>query len=253
MSNVAHPKLQRPPIVEAVVDIDCDLPPGFDLLTLEKKTRAKFADQYPIFRAQFFQELEIESVAEAEPKVAGRSAIQAFQCLHADEKQIVQIRPQGFSFNRLLPYSSLDDYLDEIARTWELYVDLASPVSIQAIRLRYINRIVLPMTAKGIDLDEYLKIGPRLPDEDGLFLSGFLIHQAAREKATGHEVNLVLTAQLPAADKLPIIVDVTVAAVQPMQDSLDWAQIAPVIASLRILKNHIFFNTLTDKCTQLFQ
>lgn len=253
MSNVAHPKLRNPPIVEAVVDVDCDLPPGFDLLALEARSRTQFADQYPKFRTQFLQELQIEATADTQPKISSRSAVQTFQCLHEDEKQLVQVRPQGFSFNRLAPYSSLDDYLPEIERTWRLYVDLVSPVQIRVIRLRYINRILVPITAKGVDLDEFLKIGPRLPDEDGLALSGFLSQQAAIEKATGHQVNLVMTAQAPVSEKLPIIVDITAAASQPVADSLDWAQIVPVIGSLRTLKNRIFFNTLTAQCIQLSQ
>ena len=70
-----------------------------------------------------------------------RRGIQALQFLHADEKQLVQVRAQGFSFNRLAPYTSLDDYLPEIERTWHLFVGLASPVQIRVVQLRYINRI----------------------------------------------------------------------------------------------------------------
>ncbi len=100
----------------------------------------------------------------------------------------MQVRAQGFSFNRLAPYSSLDDYLPEIERTWRLYVDLVSPTQIRFIRLRYINRILLPMAEKKVDLDEFLTIGPRQPDEHA-----FLSQQASVEKDTGHQVNLVLT------------------------------------------------------------
>jgi hypothetical protein len=35
------------------------------------------------------------------------------------------------------------------------------------------------MTANSVDLDKFLKIGPRLPDEESLTLSGFLTQQAA--------------------------------------------------------------------------
>jgi uncharacterized protein (TIGR04255 family) len=252
MANASHPQLQNPPIVEAVFDVDCDLPLGFDLMALEARTRAQFADQYPKFRTQFLQELQIEATEDTQPKISGRSAVQAFQCLHEDEKQLVQVRPQGFSFNRLAPYSSLDDYLSEIERTWRLYVDLVSPVQIRVIRLRYINRILMPLTAKGVDLDEFLKIGPRLPDEDSLALSGFLSQQAAVEKRTGHQVSLVLTAQPAVSEKLPVILDITVSS-QSTPDPADWPKIMPVIRSLRTLKNRIFFNTLTEKCIQLFQ
>jgi uncharacterized protein (TIGR04255 family) len=252
MLNASHHQLRNPPIVEAVFDVDCDLPPGFDLTALEARSRAQFADQYPKFRTQFLQELQIEAIGDAQPKISGRSAVQAFQCLHADEKQLVQVRPQGFSFNRLAPYSNLDDYLSEIARTWRLYVELVSPVQIRVIRLRYINRILVPLTANAVDLDEFLKNAPRLPDEDSLALSGFFSQQAAVEKGTGHQVNLVLTTQPPVSEKLPVILDITVAS-QSTADPADWPKVMPVIGSLRILKNRIFFNTLTDKCIELFQ
>jgi uncharacterized protein (TIGR04255 family) len=252
MANTSHLQLRNPPIVEAVFDVDCDLPPGFDLMALEAQSRARFGDQYPKFRPQFLQELQIEPAEGIQPKISSQSAVQAFQSLHEDEKQVVQVRRQGFSFNRLAPYSSLDNYLPEIEHAWRLYVDLVSPVQIRVIRLRYINRILVPLTANIVDLDVFLRIAPRLPDEDSLALSGFLSQQAAVEKSTGHQVNLVLTAQPPVSEKLPVILDITVAS-QSTADPADWSKILAVIGSLRALKNRVFFNTLTAKCIQLFQ
>src|ERR1700738_1183517 len=185
MSNATFPQLRNPPIVEAVFDVDCDLPPGFDLAALETRSRAQFIDKYPKFRTQFLQEHMIEATGDAQPKISSRLAVQAFQFLHDDEKQLVQGRTQGFSFNRLAPYTSLDDYLPEIERTWRLYVDLVSPVQIRVIRLRYINRILVPMAASTVDLAEFLKISPRLPEEENLILSSFLSQQGAIEKDTG--------------------------------------------------------------------
>jgi uncharacterized protein (TIGR04255 family) len=245
-------QLRNPPIVEAVFDVDCDLPPGFDLAALETRSRAQFEDQYPKFRTQLLQEAKIETTEDAPPKMSSRVAVQALQFLRDDEKQLVQVRTQGFSFNRLAPYTSLDDYLPEIERTWRLYVDLVSPVQIRVIRLRYINRILVPMTANTVDLDEFLKIGPRLPDEERLMLSGFLSQQAAIEKETDHQLNLVLTAQPPVNEKLPVILDITVASAT-IAEPTDWPNILRVIGSLRNLKNRVFLNTLTPKCIELFQ
>src|ERR1700692_2170040 len=189
MSDVSHPQLRNPPIVEAVFDVDCDLPPGFDLIALEAKLREQFQDRYPKFRTQFVQELQTGAAGGA------WSGVKVFQFLHEDERQLVQVRPRGFSFNRLAPYTTLDDYLAEIGWTWRSYVDIVSPIQTRAIRLRYINRIRLPLTAGAVDLDEYLKTAQRLPDEDGMTLTGFLSQQAAIEIATGHQLNIVLTAE----------------------------------------------------------
>jgi len=134
MMNAPTPRLRNPPIVEAVLDVDCDLPPGFNLAALEGPSRERFSAQYPKFQTQFIQEHRIETKADAAPKTSSRSAVQALQFLHEDAGQLVQVRAQGFSFNRLAPYSSLDDYLPEIERTWRLYVDLVSPVQIQPRR-----------------------------------------------------------------------------------------------------------------------
>src|SRR5450759_4716680 len=122
MSDVKSTQLRNPPIVEAVFDVDCDLPPGFDLAALEGPSRARFGDAYPKFHAQFVQEHRIEAKADAPPNMSTRVAVQSLLFRHDDEKQIVQVRAQGFSFNRLAPYTSLDDYLPEIERTWRLYV-----------------------------------------------------------------------------------------------------------------------------------
>jgi uncharacterized protein (TIGR04255 family) len=245
-------RLKSPPIVEAVFDVDCDLPPGFDLAELERPSRERFGDQYPRSRTQFIREYKIEANVNAPLNASSRPAIQAFQFLHNDERQLVQLRVQGFSFNRLAPYSGLDDYLPEIERTWRIYVDLVSPVQIRAVRLRYINRILLPMTSNTLDLDEFLKIGPRLPDEDSLKLTGFLIQQAAIENNTNHNINLVLTDQAPANEKLPVILDITVTSPAIIEPA-DWPSMRRSIESLRGLKNRVFLNMLTSKCIELFR
>jgi uncharacterized protein (TIGR04255 family) len=172
--------------------------------------------------------------------------------LRGNEEQLVQIRVQGFSFNRLTPYSTLDDYLPEIERTWKLFVEFARPAQVTCIRLRYINRIRLPLGQGALDLEEYLKLGPRLPDEDRLVLRGFLNQYQAVDKQSGHEVKAILTAQKEEHGELPIIFDITAASGGPV-DPTNWSTILESVQSLRRLKNEIFYKTLEAKCLQLFQ
>lgn len=245
-------KLAKAPIVEAVVDIDCDMPPGFDLAALEGAARERFLSEYSKQRAQLISEAKIEAEADQKPLMSFRHAIQAFQFLQADEKQLVQVRARGFSFNRLAPYTTLDDYLPEIERTWELFVGLVLPVQIRAVRLRYVNRIMLPFAGGRVDLDDYIKLGPRLPDEEKLLLGGFLNQYIAVETDTKNQVNIVLTAQPPENEKLPIIFDISALSEGTVEPD-DWESVRARITSLRTLKNRIFRNTLTDQCLNLFQ
>lgn len=245
-------KLPNPPIVEAVLDIECDFRPGLDLKALEEPARQRFLDQYPKMRPQLMQEFQIEAKGDGAVSHSVRQGIQAFQFLHDDEKQLVQVRGPGYSFNRLAPYTSFDYYLPEIRRTWDLYREIASPIQIRSVQLRYINRVYLPLTDGRVKLDDYFRTGPRLPDEERLTFVGFLNQYVAVEVATGHQVTTVLTAQRPESDKVPIILDNTVMAMGNAEPG-NWEWLEATLQSLRVLKNRVFKNTLSDKCLSLFQ
>lgn len=245
-------KLANAPIVEAVLDIDCDMPPGFDLAALEEPARQALRSQYPKFQNRLLEHHHIESKADEPSKHSARRAIQALQFLHDDEKQLVQVRGQGFSFNRLAPYTSLDDYLPEIHRTWNLFIELASPLQVRVVRLRYINRILLPFIDMRVNLDAFFNLGPRLPDEDRLQFAGFLDQHSAVEMDTGHQVNIVLASQPPANERLPVVFDICVASAGAVEPK-DWIWIEAEVQSLRGLKNRIFRHTLSEKCLNLFR
>lgn len=244
--------LKNPPIIEAVLDIECDLPPTLKINTIEIPAKKEFAKTYPKFRPQFFQEHKFEVKPNEPSKLSVKGGIVGLQFLHNDEKQVVQFRAQGFSFNRLAPYSSLDDYIPQIKRAWMAYAKLANPVLIRLIRLRYINRILLPFVEGKVDLDDYFRIGPRLADEKRFGLVGFLNQYTAVETATGYHVNSVITAQPPEGDKWPIIFDNTAMALESREPN-EWNWIRSKILDLRGLKNSVFKETLTEKCLNRFQ
>jgi len=154
------------------------------------------------------QEMQFEAKGGEAPRVSARQGLQALMFLAPDERQLVQLRPQGYSFNRLAPYASLDHYLPEIERTWKLFVEWAAPVQVRLIRLRFINRILLPSDDGSVNLDNYLKLGPRLPDAANLTFSGFFNQHSAVESATGNAVNITMATQPLEDAKLPVILDI---------------------------------------------
>ena len=252
--NSSEPPLKfaHAPIVEAVLDVRCDMPPAFDLAGLESAARDVFRAKYPKFQKQLIQEHRVEQKGDEPPKFSEKRGIQALQFLTEDQRQLVQVRAQGFSFNRLAPYSSLDDYLPEIEQTWRSFVELTAPVQIRQIRLRYINRLPLPTVDGRVEFTEYLRISPRLPDEDKLHFVGFLNQHAAVDIETGNQVNIVMTMQPGGKGVVPLIFDIEAICISDADPS-DWQGIRSKIASLRSLKNHVFQNTLTEKCLNLFQ
>ncbi len=247
----SHFQLDRAPIMEAVLDIDCDLPPTLDWSLLQASAHEAFRERYPKLRQQFVQNPVITTEKDA-PVLQLNEGLGAVQFLTADEKQLVQFRANGFSFNRLAPYTTLDDYLGEIQTAWEKFRELAGPVMVRKIGLRMINCILLPIDEGKFKISDYLTTAPRLPDTGmKLGIVGFLDQQVVADEETGNLANIVKTSQLPEDDKLPVILDIDAYILCQMAPP-EWSELLPRIESLRNLKNRIFQHTLTPQCLNLF-
>lgn len=239
--------LGNAPIIEAVLDIDCVLPISFKLEDVEVAARDSFRGEYPKFKKQFLLQHSVKHPAEGPAEISGSKALQALQFLKEDEKQLIQLRRNGFSFNRLTPYDSLGAYLPEIERTWNAYQSLAGPSSIRRISLRYINRLMLPAHGPTVCLSDYLKQAPHLPEDTKLSFTGFLHQHQAIEEGTGDRVAIVIASQPIEHDELPVILDITASRECRMLPD-QWSEIQDVIRALRSLKNQVFKQSLTEPC-----
>ncbi len=245
-------QLDHAPIIEAVLDIDCDLPPTLDWSALQAASHEVLRSRYPKVRQQFVQNHILTAGGDAAPVHQFNEGLAAVQFLTEDERQLVQFRANGFSFNRLAPYTTLDDYLPEIESAWLTFRELAGPVMVRKIGFRMINRILLPLKDDRLDYGDYLATPPRLP-ATGLKLGivGFFDQQMAVDEETGNLVNIVKTSQLPEGDKLPVILDIDTY-FECLSPPPEWGELLPRIESLRSLKNRIFRHTLTPQCLNLF-
>lgn len=244
--------LSRPPIVEAVVDIDVEMRPGFVLADAQDRLAAAFADGYPVTRTRQVETHEIHPQPGSVGEVRSRSGLESLMFLQPDEKQLVQARRRGFTFNRLAPYSGFDQYQAEIERRWLQFRTMVDPVRVTAVRMRYINRIELPLLDGRIDLDQYLKIGPRAPVEDDFDFASFSSRSVMVEKSTGVQVGLSL-ASLPAVDgRLPLVLDIEVILPEEL-DSAELPDLSQRLAMLRATKNRVFRESLEEKCLALFR
>lgn len=246
-------KLEHPPIIEAIIDIDCDMPPEFEVGAKIEQAQELFGSDYPILKKRYSHSGEVEGKVGESPELKfAESHLQALLLQKKDRKQLVQIRQNGFSFNRLAPYTSLDNYFPEIERTWALFSERFSPLLVRRIGLRYINRIFLPLEKGTLDLDYYLKVGPKLPQSSSLQFSGFMHQQQLVEQGTNNAANIILTTQPIEKEKLSLIFDIGTTKEVSFEPS-GWVEVEATIESLRELKNHIFFDSLTEECRCLFQ
>jgi uncharacterized protein (TIGR04255 family) len=240
------------PIVEAVLDIDCDLPPVVDFEALDAAGKEAFGNRYPNAQRRLLSEHEVFMQPGQPPAVSSREGLQAFLYATEDGRQMVQVRPSGYSFNRLAPYSSLDDYLPEIERTWSTFVQLVRPLVCRAVRMRYINRIELPLENGKVALEKYIRLARKTSEHERLVLTSLFDQQTLSEPATGSEATIVFATQALASNRIPVIFDITATKSGDLEP-VDWGAILQTIRGLRDLKNSIFRNSLEPECLELFR
>lgn len=249
--------LKNAPIIEAVIEFHCELPPGQDRAGWEAAFKQRFGAAYPRCQAQHLQEVQFQvgPGGDGPSAKAVRQGVHGFRHLSADGKQLVQCRLDGFFFNRLAPYASFDEYLPEALRCWDLYREVAEPVIVRQVCLRYINRLLLPLAGGQLSLSNYLKSPPVLatPADGEQFSFVEFVHQhqmAALESKT--LVSVVLASQPLENAHLPVIFEI--AAMRSVDlNPADHPAFEVALQSLRHLKNNVFSNTLTPECLKLFQ
>jgi uncharacterized protein (TIGR04255 family) len=244
-----YPTLPNAPIKEAIVDIRCILPKGFNIDQFNS-IGAKIANDYPMQQTMKLHETVID-LKDYERSVKTRDRINGYKCQSSDHTKIVQLRDNGFTFNRLKPYKNWEDVRDEALRLWSLYKELAEPVSINRVALRYINNLNIPMPIN--DFADYLTCPPEVPKGLPQGISSFF-YKVVIPFDDSRITAIITQAFEPKVDSkhnLPIILDIDV--FKFTLDGLLEEDILRILEKLRNFKNQIFFKTITKKLIETYK
>lgn len=237
------------PIMEAILDIKVQLPSE---VTLEKiaSYHDRIRDRFPVKeeRTEFSAGIMF-SAQKTSIDLPSVNKIGYMFRSHEDKK-VVQSRLDGFAFNKLKPYESWEHFRTEGRELWNLYYDMVKPIKISRIALRYINRIEIPLPFK--DFKDYVltvpEIAPKLPQA----LSEFFMRLAIPNPDIGAMAVINETMEQPTeGQRLPFIFDSDVFKITNIVGNPEslWTE----FEALRVFKNEIFFNSMTEKAKELFQ
>lgn len=241
----------NPPITEAVFDVRVILPQETDLEILQS-FQSVIKDRFPIKK----DKRKIQSVFRFEPGmqpsvINPKDEVYGYMFYSSDQKKVVQSRMDGFTFNRLRPYSNWEDFSAEALSLLDHYKNIAKPTKIIRLSLRYINRIELPLPFT--DFKEYVLTIPELSSDMGFgiskfFMQLFIPNPEIKAIATLTEM---IEEENSKNGTLPFIFDIDVA--KDVSIDPDSKSIAEIMNGLRAFKNKIFLDSLTDKAKSLFQ
>lgn len=247
MAQIRH--LSNAPITEALIDFRVVLPAAFESELFRQVDERLKAD---------FPQIEERKSVEALVKFdEGRPATQmkdlgltGVWIKSPDGKSIGQFRTDGFTFNRLKPYTSWEEILPTALRLWDEYVRLASPEVVTRVALRYINHLTLPSTSG--DLDQLITTVPRLPQGIPQFHSGFLTRVVLQDYEKGLSANFTQALEVGIQTQFPtLLLDIDayrLGNLPPQREVLERH-----LGELRSYKNAIFFGSLTEDFIRSFE
>jgi uncharacterized protein (TIGR04255 family) len=245
MATVRH--LRNAPITEALIDVRAFPPVGFDPQSL-LLAKTRLASRYPFALERMGTEALFELKVGMQPTTTARDlGLQGVFVKSPDEKQIAQFRVDGFTFNRLKPYTSWEAILPEALDLWDVYVDIVNPGGVTRVAVRYINHIVLPPAPQ--ELDDYIVTAPQLPQGVPQVFSAF----STRVVMNNPEANLRANVR----QKLEVGIETTnptllldIDAYRSGAFSRDRDSLHAVLTELRMYKNQIFFGSVTDSLVE---
>jgi uncharacterized protein (TIGR04255 family) len=248
-ASSGFPTLAHAPITEAVIDIKVSLPTSTtlnELGTFTDPLRQRFTESKPRMAAEF----QMAFGEGAAPQVTSQGPAQDGYFFTAPAENLVaQARLDGFTLSKLKPYESWNTFCQQFVVLWRRYLEVARPLSIKRIALRYINRIELP---PGVDLDEYFLTIPKIAEGVPQVLPSFLMRLVVPSETGTIAIITQTIAKLPEDYSVyPVIFDIDVfreVDINP-EDIALWS----FLKDLRSYKNTVFFRSITPKTLSLFQ
>jgi uncharacterized protein (TIGR04255 family) len=246
---MARPRhLRNAPIAEAV--IDCRVQPRENLPAEFLASAAEsLKERYPKIE-------RLESVAarigvkEGRPIPPDTTYAQLGVLFKtADEKNVVQFRTDGFTFNRLPPYTSWEEVFPEAMELFERYRRVADPVKVTRVAARYINRLRFPLP---VDLATFLVAPPTIPEALPQALQGYLSRAVLADSETNNSV-IVTQALERSADVDHVVVLLDVDAYRDVSVEPHDEQIPMILGTLHDLKNRVFFGSITERAAEMYE
>jgi uncharacterized protein (TIGR04255 family) len=236
--------------MEAIIDFRVKAHPSFRseaFASLQTQLSSRFPkmDEYRGLQATFGM-----IQGRGQPPVVQDLGLQGYVFKTSDEKTIAQFRVDGFTFNRLRPYTSWEELFPQALDLWYLYSRVSGPEVITRLAVRYINRITLP--AGAITFETYLRAAPVIPLELPQSISSFLTRVTISDPQTviAAHVTQALEANTP-EQHLIVILDID--AYKQSEFAIDDPMIERTLQQLRDFKNQIFFNSLTEETLRQFE
>lgn len=236
-------KYKSPPIVEALCEFQFEPDTSWDLVMpglIYDELRDEFPGREP-------DRVLLQTSGKSGPRVQYSEAI---SFLRKDERVAVLIGPNILSVNHLAPYSSWEEFVPLIRRSFEVYRNVVEPKQLQSVQLRYINDITVPTGYS--EIENYLNLRPfvggNLPQSFRAFITGIQVPHENHRDSLKIEVQ---GSSEPESESIRVTLDLDYLLLETDEIDLDTVFDWLIVAHSRI--EGAFESCITDEARGLFE
>ncbi len=239
----------KAPITEAIIDLKVTFPEDFSADTFAG-IYDHIHDRFPTMEPMYTGIGSFVFQPGSSITVNTDQQHNGFLFKSEDSLKLFQATLNGFTFNRLAPYQSWEEFSGDAKYLWRIYKDICKPTQVIRAAIRYINQLVIPIEGL-VDLQDYLQIVPEvtsnLPQKT---LSSFFMQlQIPQDDLNCMLIINETLAPATNSETINIILDFDLFRQQNWQN--DDENIWRFLEQLRHRKNQVFEASITDKTRRL--
>ncbi|SRR6266567_3252489 len=212
----------KPPLIEAVCDFRFSSSQPWDWTI-----PGLFYEQ---IRSDFPNKNQLSTIETTVDAIEGRIVQQTqpkIQFTNGDRTAVLHVGPDSLTIHQLRPYDGWELFKSRILKYLSIYYETAHPENLANVILRYVNRIEFSET--GIELDDYFRILPHIPDPIPQIFQGFLFNVDIPYNALQTGLRLTFATVVPEREaKLAYILDLAMYSANhavPSTDTVpDWLE-----------------------------
>ena len=233
----------RAPIVEAIIELRFR-----EAIDLDHARRAadKFQQDFPVTEDQENYVVQVGGAGEVARQLewAGRKRS------NLEATDVLRVATVAFTTMRLAPYAGWEQLFGRAQEQWARVRKALGKPTVSRLGCRFINRLDIP--GLRINIEDYLKFGPQVPDSLGLELGSYFI-QASAHASSGGGFPVTFRSGLtpsPLVNHTSYLLDIDVQdeAVSFVNEDVIWER----LAEMRHYKNKLFESCITPKARALF-
>lgn len=241
-------RYSKPPVVEMIFSIRTALPEPIDPAVFLEAVPKEFNDTFSEHKAMHTFQSKVMMKPDGTADHDTKTQLAGYRFVAPDNSFLAHYQVNGLTLNFLPPYSGYEPSLHVFKAHWALYQRLTNAAPAVGLVLRYIDRIDIPRDGDAFPLSDYFTIAPPTL---GLKAHNCYVQYSLNDDAQDVKARVIWSSLEDKPDHWSFALD-TEATLDPAQLT-DVDGIWSEFARLHNWCTHVFNESLTAKCKQLFQ